>query len=194
MHGLLNRSIQGFLRRTYGEAVWLDVAARAGLGPDGFEALLDYDDNLTDRVIAAAARRLDRPRDALLEDLGTYLVSHPDLERLRRLLRFGGTGFVDFLHSLDELPDRARMALPELELPELDLREQNPERFRLMCRSPLTGVGHVILGLLRAMADDYGSLAVLEHEGSWPEGEIIRIDLLDPQFSEGRRFDLAGVA
>lgn len=194
MHGLLNRSIQGFLRRTYGEAVWLDVAARAGLGPDGFEAMLDYDDNLTDRVINAAALRLDRPRDALLEDLGTYLVSHPDLERLRRLLRFGGTGFVDFLHSLDELPDRARMALPELELPELDLNEQRPDRFRLMCKSPLIGAGHVILGLLRAMADDYGSLAVLEHEGSWPEGEIIRIDLLDPRFSEGRRFDLAGVA
>ena len=194
MHGLLNRSIQGFLRRTYGEAVWLDVAARAGLGPDGFEAMLDYDDNLTDRVINAAALRLDRPRDALLEDLGTYLVSHPDLERLRRLLRFGGTGFVDFLHSLDELPERARMALPELELPELDLNEQRPDRFRLMCKSPLIGAGHVILGLLRAMADDYGSLAVLEHEGSWPEGEIIRIDLLDPRFSEGRRFDLAGVA
>ncbi len=194
MHGLLNRSIQGFLRRTYGEAVWHDVAARAGLGPDGFEAMLDYDDNLTDRVINAAALRLDRPRDALLEDLGTYLVSHPDLERLRRLLRFGGTGFVDFLHSLDELPDRARMALPELELPELDLNEQRPDRFRLMCKSPLIGAGHVILGLLRAMADDYGSLAVLEHEGSWPEGEIIRIDLLDPRFSEGRRFDLAGVA
>ena len=164
------------------------------LGPDGFEAMLDYDDNLTDRVINAAALRLDRPRDALLEDLGTYLVSHPDLERLRRLLRFGGTGFVDFLHSLDELPDRARMALPELELPELDLNEQRPDRFRLMCKSPLIGAGHVILGLLRAMADDYGSLAVLEHEGSWPEGEIIRIDLLDPRFSEGRRFDLAGVA
>lgn len=194
MHGLLNRSIQGFLRRTYGEAVWLDVAARVGLGPDGFEAMLDYDDNLTDRVVNAAALRLDRPRDALLEDLGTYLVSHPDLERLRRLLRFGGTGFVDFLHSLDELPERARMALPELELPELDLSEQRPDRFRLMCKSPLIGAGHVVLGLLRAMADDYGSLAVLEHEGSWPEGEIIRIDLLDPRFSEGRRFDLAGVA
>ncbi len=194
MHGLLNRSIQGFLRRTFGEAVWLDVAARAGLGPDGFEAMLDYDDSLTDRVINAAALRLDRPRDALLEDLGTYLVSHPDLERLRRLLRFGGSGFVDFLHSLDELPDRARMALPELELPQLDLNEQRPDRFRLMCKSPLIGAGHVILGLLRAMADDYGSLAVLEHEGSWPEGEIIRIDLLDPRFSEGRRFDLAGVA
>lgn len=194
MHGLLNRSIQGFLRRTYGEAVWLDVAARAGLGPDGFEALLDYEDSLTDRVVAAAAQRLDRPRDALLEDLGTYLVSHPELERLRRLLRFGGTGFVDFLHSLDDLPDRARMALPELVLPQLALSEQRSDRFRLMCKSPLIGAGHVILGLLRAMADDYGSLAILEHEGAWPEGEIIRIDLLDLTFSEGRRFDLAGIS
>lgn len=193
MHGLLNRSIQGFLRRTYGETVWADVALRSGLGPDGFEALVDYDDGLTDRVVSTAAARLDRSRETLLEDLGTYLVSHPELERLRRLLRFCGTGFVDFLHSLDDLPDRARMALPELDLPDLSLKDRGGNRFDLMCRSPLNGAGHVILGLLRAMADDYGALAVFEHEGSWAEGEVIRIHLLDARFAEGRRFDLAGV-
>lgn len=191
MHGLINRSIQVFLRDTYGPELWLAVAAEAELGFDSFEAMLSYDDRLTERVIAAAARRLNRSREALLEDLGTSLVSQRGREGLRRLLRFGGVGFVDFLHSLDELEGRSRLALPELDLPRLRLRARSPDRFALSCESRLPGVGHVIMGLLRAMADDYGALALLEHEGAGPDGEVVAIHLLEPQFTVGRRFDLA---
>ncbi|PZR00227.1 MAG: heme NO-binding protein [Cereibacter sphaeroides] len=194
MHGLINRSIQVFLRDTYGEALWTEVAVAADLGFDGFESMLRYDDRLTRRVIDAAAARLNRPRETVLEDLGTYLVSHPNLERLRRLLRFGGVDFVDFLHSLDELPGRGRMAVPDLDLPFLELRGRGPERFLLICRSPLEGIGHVIVGLLRAMADDYGALVVLEHQGSGAAGEVVSIHLLEQRFAAGRRFEPAARA
>ena len=91
MHGLINRSIQCFLRDTYGPASWSAIAGAAGLGFDNFEPLLIYDAALTESVIAAAAGYLQRPRETVLEDLGTYLVSHPNLEALRRLLRFAAT-------------------------------------------------------------------------------------------------------
>ena len=192
MHGLLNRAIQCFLGDAYGLAVWVDVAGRAGIGPDGFEPLLSYDDRTTILLVEAAAAVLRRPRETVLEDLGTYLVSHPNREGLRRLLRFGGTGFVEFLHSLDDLPDRARLALADLDLPDLELAEEGPQRFCLRCRSPVPGTGHVMVGLLRAMADDYGALAVLEHLGDDPGRgeEVVAIHLLESRFAEGRRFDL----
>jgi hypothetical protein len=191
MHGLINRSIQVFLRNTYGPELWLAVAEAADLGFDSFEAMLSYDDRLTEQVIDAAARLLNRPREVVLEDLGTWLVSQRGQDGLRRLLRFGGVGFVDFLHSLDELEGRSRLALPELDLPRLHLRAISADRFALSCDAPLPGVGHVIVGLLRAMADDYGALVLLDHEGAGPEGEVVSIHLLETQFSVGRRFDLA---
>jgi hypothetical protein len=191
MHGLINRSIQVFLRHTYGDDLWQAVAGDAELGFDSFEAMLSYDARLTSRVIDAAARRLDRPRETVLEDLGTFLVSHPSLERLRRLLRFGGVSFVDFLHSLDELEGRGRLALPELDLPRLKLSGLEPDRFLLHCEARLPGAGYVMMGLLRAMADDYGALVVLEHEGCARSGETVSVHLLETRFAEGRRFDLA---
>jgi hypothetical protein len=191
MHGLINRSIQVFLRETYGPDLWLAVAAGAELGFDSFEAMLHYDDRLTARVIEAAAEHLKRPREVVLEDLGTWLVSQRGRDGLRRLLRFGGVGFVDFLHSLDELEGRSRLALPELDLPKLELRAISADRFTLTCDASLPGVGHVIVGLLRAMADDYGALVLLDHEGAGPEGEVVTIHLLESQFAAGRRFDLA---
>lgn len=199
MHGLINRSIQCFLRDTYGPAIWAQVAQDAGLGFDSFEALLIYDAPLTDAVIHAAMQALRRPRETLLEDLGTYLVSHPNTESLRRLLRFGGSNFVDFLHSLDDLPDRGHMALPDLDLPKLRLVDRGDGTFVLHTQAMIAGVGHVIVGLLRALADDYGALVLLDHAGIsdvdcavfGQRAEMISIQLLDQRHSAGRHFDLA---
>ena len=196
MHGLVNRSLQCFLRDTYGTATWERVAQTAGVGPEGFEAMLRYDDRVFDRTLDAAARVLERPHDTILEDLGTYLVSHPNLESLRRLLRFGGVTFVDFLHSLEDLPGRGRLAVPDLDLPALELVDPAPDRYVLVCRGQRPGFGPVIVGILRAMADDYGALVLIEQEAAGPdrEADTIRIDLLDQSFAEGRRFELSARA
>ena len=191
MHGLINRSIQCFLRDTYGAAAWGAVAREAQLGFDSFETMLIYDLAQTDAVIDAASHLLARPRDTVLEDLGIYLVSHPNVQSLRRLLRFGGVTYADFLHSLEDLPGRARLALPDIDLPQLDLIDHSAAEFTLICRSQLVGAGHVVVGMLRAMADDYGALSLVEHLGPQMGGEAISITLAETAFSEGRRFDLA---
>lgn len=193
MHGLINRSIQCFLRDTYGAAVWSDVARSAQLGFDSFEAMLAYDPALTGAVLRAASDVLDRPRDTVLEDLGTYLVSHSNLEPLRRLLRFGGVNFVDFLHSLEDLPERGRLALPDLDLPALALTDLGGGDFEVTVTGMFSGIGHVVTGLLRAMADDYGALVMLDHAGLRGGAETVTVRLLDQSFARGRRFDLAAV-
>lgn len=191
MHGLINRGIQRFVADTYGAATWHAVMQHAGFDFTGFEAMWQYDRDVTIRLIQSVCDVLDRPRDDLLEDIGTYLVSHSNLEALRRLLRFGGVTFVDFLYSLDDLPDRARLAVPELELPRLELVEESPDRYSLRCFAKDPGWGHVFAGVLRAMADDYGALALLEHEGTDGACEVLRIRLLETEFSVGRDFELA---
>lgn len=191
MHGLINRSIQCFMRDTYGQVVWLRVTRDLGLGFDSFETMLSYPPEITERLVAASITVLDRPRETLLEDLGTYLVSNPGLQRLRRLLRFGGVSFTDFLHSLEDLPDRGRLALPDLQLPELTLTDLGGGLFQLRCGQMIEGAGHIVVGLLRAMADDYGALVVMEHLGAEDGAEIVSIRLLDQAFAAGRPFELS---
>jgi hypothetical protein len=151
--------------------------------------LLVYDDLFTERVLQAAEIQLTRPRSELLEDLGTYLVSHPNVKPVRRLLRFGGSNFQDFLHSLDEFPSRARLAVPELEMPVLQLRDHTPGNFTLFVTDPHFVFGHVFVGVLRAMADDYGALVLLEHLGTKIGIESISVKVLEANFAEGRTFD-----
>ncbi|OUS39134.1 heme NO-binding protein [Rhodobacterales bacterium 56_14_T64] len=190
MHGLINRAIQAFVCSTYGESRWRDVTDSAELGFSEFEAMLIYTDDQSKKLLAAMEQVLQRPLPEMLEDMGTFLVSNPQVEALRRLLRFGGVNYVEFLHSLDDLPDRARLAVSDLYLPPLELIETAPGQFKLFCQDGLPGYASVMMGVLRAMADDYGDLVILEHSGHQDGAEVISVTLVETDFAEGRAFDL----
>ena len=192
MHGLINRSIQCFVCDNYGADVWGDVVRSADLEFSQFESMLEYDDALTYTVLDGVAARLSKSREMLLEDLGTFLITNPKAQALRRLLRFSGVTFIDFLHALDDLHDRARLAVPELDLPKLELVGYRATGgFTLYCRWRHPGFGHVLIGALQAMADDYGALVLLEHLGAEGCCERISIKLLEARFAEGNSFNLS---
>ncbi|WP_339107743.1 heme NO-binding domain-containing protein [Thioclava sp. GXIMD4216] len=201
MHGLINTSIQTFLIGNYGTAVWLDVATEIGIPPEGYEAMLTYDHSHTDALLAAASTRLNKPRLGFLEDLGAYVAM---IEPVRRLLRFSGPDYPEFLLSLNEMQGRAQMALPDLEMPELTCSLEHVGVYRLSVHSKMLGWGAAMTGLVRAMADDYGALAFIEYldqvqdRGGVCDDQMVQEDvlvtLLEESFAEGRSFDLAAPA
>lgn len=191
MHGLFNRSVQCFIRDTYGTSNWSAVAREARLEDGGYEPMLTAVPGLTSVLIDACHQVLGHPRETILEDLGTYLVSHGNMTVVRRLLRFGGVDYLEFLHSLRDLRNRARLAVDDLDLPAMDLSEQGDGEYRLTCSVPMPGIGHVIMGMLRAMADDYGALVFLDHLGTVDGAEVVSIQLLDESHAVGKPFALA---
>jgi Haem-NO-binding len=187
MDALLLRSLQGYVRDTFGVPLWQAVCRQAAQSTETFEPMLRYDPGTADRVAICAADVLGRPVETIWEDMGTYLVTNPGHEGVRRLLRFGGTSFADFLLSLEEMPGRARLAMPDLGFPEMTLSETGPDRFEIRCQSRSAGIPRVLVGVLTAMADDYGTLCVIEAT----DDSRISVDILDSMHAEGRRFDLA---
>lgn len=190
MHGLVNRSIQLFVTTTYGQNTWERVTQLAGLDFTEFEAMMRYDEVYTPKLLNAAGQALSRARSDVMEDLGTFIVSDKSFEAVRRLLRFGGIDFVDFLYSLDDLDERVKMAVNDLILPKVELHAGDDGQFCLHCDGTIDGYGYVMMGVLRAMADDYGVLALLEHQGHDDETERVSVTLVETDFAEGRQFDL----
>mgnify|MGYP001765666067 CR=1 FL=1 len=192
MYGLLLRSIQGYVAATFGAAVWLRILRAAGQPQDGFEPLLDYHADVLDQVLLAASAELHRPGETILEDVGTFIIADAGHRSIRRLLRFVGASYADFLLSLEELPDRARLALADLELPALAVEELGGGHYRVTCASGAPALFHVAIGILRAMADDYGTLALLEIERRPSETvAVFSVQVLEAAHGVGRRFDLA---
>ncbi|MEX0282144.1 MAG: heme NO-binding domain-containing protein [Arenibacterium sp.] len=190
MHGLVIKSLEAFFRATYGEQRWLKVMENSAFEFSEFEALQTYDESGCLDVLELVSKDLGQSQGEVLEDVGTFLVSHSQCERLRRLLRFGGETYVEFLHSMDDLRDRARLAVEDLNLPPIELREHTSGLYSLTCMPGIPGFGSVLLGVLRAMADDYGALVMLDHRGRRDGCEVISIALIETAFAEGRSFDL----
>lgn len=190
MHGLINRSIQLFVTTTYGKDAWTAVTKGAGLDFTEFEGMMRYSDTYTPKLLDASAKVLRRPRSDVMEDIGTFIVSDTSFEAVRRLMRFAGIDFVDFLHSLDDLDERVKLAVNDLVLPKVELYADNDGHFSLRCHPGIDGYGYVMMGVLRAMADDYGVLAMLEHLGVEDEMEVVSVRLIETDFAEGRSFDL----
>ena len=191
MHGLIFRTVEAYVSDRFGADTWGRAMALADIEIASFEAMLDYDAAYFPRVLNGCARALERPLGTILEDIGTYLVAYQNHASIRRLLRFGGDSFSELLHSLGDLPDRTRLAVSGLVLPQIHVREPIPQHFIIACSGPPRGFGHVLVGLLRTMADDYGALAVLDHQGMRDGAEIIEVSVVDIAFAEDRGFALA---
>lgn len=191
MHGLILRAIQNFVRDTYGHETWINIVTLASTGFNDFEPLKIYPPVLADNLVDLTGEVLNKPRSEVLEDMGTYLVAHPNSAMVRRLLRFGGDTFLQFVHSLNELPDRVRLAVPDLELPDMDLREHYSGALTLTISGGPDGFGHMLVGLLRAMADDFGTLVMLNQIGRNQDVETLEIQLLEIDYTEGQAFNFA---
>jgi hypothetical protein len=192
MHGLVNRALQRFVETTMGAATWHQLAATAlGPGFPGFEALLSCDDDATYRLLSALEAQSGTPRAVLLEDLGVFLVSHPSNDALRRLLRFGGETFCDFVLDLEDLPERVQLAVPDLVLPAIEVLEHAPGRFCVVVGPGLPGFGRVLSGVLRALADDYGALVLSELQRCDEFACRIALTIAEARFADGREFRLA---
>lgn len=193
MHGLIFRTIESFVRDNFGVDRWEHAVEVADLDIGSFEAMLNYDAAYLQRVLKGCSISLDRAPSVILEDIGTYLVTHENHASVRRLMRFGGDTFVELLHSLDDLPGRTRLAITGLDLPTITVKEHTAQRFTILCEGGPEGFGHVLVGLLRAMADDYGALALLDFHGVKSSCEVIEATVVDVSFAEDRGFSLADV-
>lgn len=194
MHGLILRSFETYIVQIYGEASWGRAVSELEDGLESFEPMFHYEDDVATEVLAACHRAIGKPEDILLEDFGTYLVANPSSERVRRLLRFGGIDYEDFLQSLEDLPGRARLAVGDLDMPEIEVIEGAEGQYTVSVPAGAGHFGHVLTGALRALADDYGALVFVEHMGAVRGREEVTVQLLEARFAEGRTFDLASGA
>lgn len=182
MLGLVNRSFELFVRDNYGKTVWERLARQAKVDPRGFFLLQQSSEAVTKTMISEASRILKKSADELVEDLGGWLTRR---EPIRRLLRFGGRDYPEFIELLSELSDRAVMVIDSLNTPKVRVTAHSANLYEV----EITGDSDIwvvlLAGILRGMADDYGALVVIAIEG-----RVLRIDIALSEYGVMRPFAL----
>lgn len=179
MDRLIGRAVESYLKSTYGAGLAGRVAELRLLSPPvGAHAEFRP-------LLAAAARMLGKPLSEMLDDMGAWLTR---LEPIRRMLRFSGRDFHDFLLSLEELPGRAQMLLPDLHIPRLRSRAE-PGSVTIRLLEPDEDWPDLLAGIIRGMADDYGALCLIT---TGPD--MVQVEIPDGRFAQGRAFNLRAVS
>lgn len=182
MQGLINRSFELFLRDCYGDRIWERVARQSKVDPRGFFLLQGTLDHITVTLIAEASKILRKPEGELVEDLGGWLTRR---ESIRRLLRFSGRDFSEFVESLGESPRRALMVMQTLKIPKITVTMLEAQSYEVFVDGDSDIWPMLLAGVLRGMADDYGALAVITIQN-----RVLRVDVAMTEFSLMRPFDL----
>lgn len=192
MLGVVNKAIEQFVRTTYGDRVWQKTTQLAQVADSDIEPMLMYSDELTYQLVDGLIISTGKQRQDILDDLGTFLVTPPHGRMVRRLLRFGGATFEEFLGSMADLNDRVALALPDLDLPSISIDVRATDRVVITVENRIQGFANVLQGLLRAMADDYGTLVFIDL-GQIIDGAVeLEVILIEQNFAQGAEFNLAG--
>ena len=192
MNSLIIRALKAFVRDIYGNESWEKVLSVSDWHTAEIEILSIISDTEAQLLFESAAKVLSKSDCEVKEDLGGYLVSHPNMSSLRRLLRFGGDNFAEFLYSLDDFYERSTLALPDVVFPRLNLLETGAGTFTLSCIWEHPHYANVVVGILRGMADDYGALVLLEPLGYRQDRDLIGITVAEASFAPPRDFAIAG--
>ncbi|MEM0977518.1 MAG: heme NO-binding domain-containing protein [Pseudomonadota bacterium] len=179
MLGLVNRGLESFVRDLHGETAWHEIRSRVPNAPEKFEALLQYPWAVTAGLIAGVAEYSNVSEDEILEDLGTYAVTDLWDSKLRRIFLFCGGCFDEFLHGLGDLFRALEDTHSAFVAKSWTLKSEGSGIYFLVYSGSLNGLGPVVSGILRSLADQYGALATLTHHmpSGGPAREVFEITI-----------------
>ncbi|NCV10055.1 MAG: hypothetical protein EBW44_00435 [Rhodobacteraceae bacterium] len=176
MLGVVNKAIEAFVCQRYGDKLWADLLIDLSLPGYEFEAMLTYEDGITYDLIDRLAKRQSKMHQDVLEDIGGYLVAEDSQASIRRLY---------------DLNDRVALALDILEMPMIRVLPISAEKIHVRVAPKWLGFSDVLVGLLRALADDYGALVFMDRLADTDQTECIVLILIDHHHTAGTSFELA---
>ncbi len=155
MYGMINQAIEKLVVEQHGTAAWRRICAEAEVTDRDFISLQSYPDEVTFRLVGAAARVLEAPPEAILEAFGESWTDYAKTTAFSRLMQFAGRTFPDFVASLDQMHAKIKFSLPELEPPSFRVTEQTDRSFRLHYYSKRAGLAPLVKGMLRGVGRIY---------------------------------------
>ena len=151
MYGMVNRGLEELVIDQFGAAKWDEIRSRAGVDEIVFLSAEQYPDELTYKMVGAAAEVLGLPPEEILMQFGEYWVVKTARDGYGSILQANGKSLPEFLINLPSLHNRVAMMFPHLEPPHFSVTELTSESLKLHYRSKRPGLTSFVIGLLRGL-------------------------------------------
>lgn len=183
MYGLVNKAVQDLVCSEFGEDAWKDIVELSGLEVGRFVSMTNYDDEVTYKLVNAAAERLGLTAEQVLEAFGRYWTKFTVREGYGELIRRSGATVEEFLAELDNMHTRVALSFPELRPPSFEL-ERTDAGLMLHYRSEREGLAPMVVGLLEGLGshfDEEVEVEQVEHRAEHGHDVFrLRIQKIEP--------------
>src|SRR4051812_47275905 len=117
MYGLVNQGVQDLVVELGGDELWAAVKRHAGVELEAFVGMDVYPDDITERLVIAAADRLGMPPEDVLRAFGRRWILYTGRKGYGAVFETMGRTLPEFLGNLDAMHARLSLSLPQLEPP-----------------------------------------------------------------------------
>ncbi|MCT9094690.1 heme NO-binding domain-containing protein [Haloarchaeobius sp. HME9146] len=161
MHGILHKSLKGYVGENVAEATWNEVMDAAGIEPKLYLPVTRYPDEEFTDAIAAIAAVTDHSEETIQRDVGRFLA--PDILNTFKAHVKQGWGTREILAALDGIYKQIRKQDDESALPTVATSRLDPDTYVLEYRSEkrLCDLGK---GIIEGIAAEYGDEVTISEE------------------------------
>lgn len=164
MYGLVNRAIEFMVCDFYDEETWERIKLKAGMKDvDFFISMNAYPDDITHRLVAAAAEVLNLPPAEILAAFGEYWITYTAEQGYGELMNISGDTLPEFLQNLDNLHTRVGLTFSQLKPPSFEAEKTSADTMNLHYKSSRKGLSPMIKGLMHGLGKRFLCKVEVEH-------------------------------
>ncbi len=162
MHGIVNKAMEDMVVHLRGPATWDSVKRLAGVELASFVDSRSYDDAVTDRLVAAAARLFSLEVDEVLEAFGEYWMLYTADRGFDDFLQDAGSDLFEVLRNADAMHVRLENTFPAVVMPRISIECIDAETATLHYRSDRPGLAPMLVGIVKGLGARFGTPVRIE--------------------------------
>jgi hypothetical protein len=151
MYGMVNRAIQELVCAKFGDEAWEQIKSVSGVDAELFIRNETYPDDVTYRLVGAAAQVLGVDASVVLETFGEHWILSTAREGYGDLLDAAGKTLPEFLQNLPNFHSRVVLIFPKLKPPRFRCTDVQADSLTLHYYSHRPGLTSMVVGMVRGL-------------------------------------------
>lgn len=180
MFGMIHRSARDMILEQFGAQAWEQTLTAADLDDAILVSVQAYPDDVTFRLIGAAAATAGLTVEETLHAFGRHWIRAAGQGPYAGVLKILGASLRESLQNLDQMHASIQIAMPAAQLPQFSVLSEDHQTIRLAYYSKRAGLENFVCGLLDGMLEKFATPGSVEFSGQDGAARIFTIRLAEP--------------
>lgn len=165
MFGMIHKSARDMVLEQFGPDAWTAILTLADLDDGAMVSAQPYPDEVTFRLIGAAATTAGLTVDQTLYAFGRHWIRAADKGPYANIMKILGATLLESLINLDRMHASIQIAMPGAQLPQFSVVAHDERSIRIAYYSNRPGLERFVCGLFEGLMERFSTPGAVEYSG-----------------------------